>query len=459
MGTSLNATLEIAKQTLQNTQVAIQTSSHNIANADNTSYARQEVQFATTPALQLPDAWVGTGAKVSGIKQDRDQFIERQLRDATTQKSGYETLSSELDSASAILADNGDSGISQSLGAFWDAWDSLNQDPSGTSTSSSIVQSAAKTLATTIRQTYRNLTDFAQGVKDQIDNDVTQVNTLLGNIAQSNKEIVKSEAGGQTANDLRDSRYQYLTQLAQLVPIQTTQESNGSVTVNLKGTSVSLVNADQASTLQYTSSQEFQFQDSAGNTTTFANGLAGGGTLDSLNKTYQEFGTQQNPLDTSNPPSNPTYLDRLNLFAANLIQTVNDTHDANGAGNVFTPATASFNAGQIQVAGGFTPDSSQALDISDLQNQQQPGLGNATFAQYLGDIQQQIGTQASDASTQADFQNKLYQQLQTQQQSVSGVSVDEELVNIIKYQQVYSAAAKTIQATSDMLNTVINAVQ
>lgn len=589
MGNGLNASLDIASQTLQNTQIALQTASHNIANADNTSYARQEVDITANQAMEISTAWLGTGASVSGISEDRDQFLDSQLLDATTQKSGYKTLSSQLDSASSIISDNGSTGISQALGAFWDSWDSLSQDPTGTSASTD-VQGAASNLVSTIQQTYNNIENYAQGVQSEISSNVSQANTLMSEIAQANEAIVKSEAGGQSANDLIDTRFQYESQLAQLLPIQRTQQSNGAVTITLKGTSTNLVDGYNAATLSYdgtnyqyavqdattgvstnypqglgggtldslnkvyqefgsdnaqwydtqindevtqantllteiaqsnqtvqgggqaasdlndamtqlsqllpvqyttqtsgavgvtlnnpatgsavtlvddtgatqltmgynATNDQYTATDSGGNVTTFTSGL-GGGMLDTLNTLYQDFGTQSQPaLYASN--SAPTYLDQLNLFAANLIEAVNSAHNANGGGNVFAPVTNSFNAGQMQVASGFVPDSSVATDVSNLQDQQQLSLGTTTFAGYLSNIQQQVGTEDSDAGNQATFQDTLYQQLQTQQQSVSGVSVDDEMVNIIKYQQIYQAAAKVIQDTSTMLNAVINAV-
>lgn len=479
MGTSLNATLEIAKQTLQNTQVAIQTSSHNIANADNTSYARQEVQFVTNPALEQPTAWVGTGAKVGAITQYRDQLIENQLRDTTTQKSGYETLSTQLDTASSILSDNGDTSISQALGKFWDAWDSLSQDPGG-SAASTVVKSTAQNLANTIQQTYQNLSDYTTQVKSQIKSDVTQANTLLTQIAQANKEIVKQEAGGLSANDLRDTRYQDITELAKLLPIQSSEQSNGAVEITMNAetgtppTSTTLTLLDsqgnQAEKLvDYdASSQQFDFTtDLTGSPPSSSTPytISGGGTLASLSSIYTKFGTTTTGYDltslaSSGPtalPSDPTYLDRLNVFTASLAQSVNTANETNSSSPV--PVFDLVPTGQnkpIAVDASFTPNSSEAANISSLQDQSQTALGT-TFSGFLSDIQQQLGSDASNASDQASFQSQLYQELQTQQQSVSGVSVDEEMVNIIKYQQVYSAAAKVIKATSDMLNTVINA--
>jgi len=123
-----------------------------------------------------------------------------------------------------------------------------------------------------------------------------------------------------------------------------------------------------------------------------------------------------------------------------------------------------FKAGDMAVDAAFVVDSTQAVAIADLQSHRFAGeagesdLGNATFLEYLSRTQEQVGLDQQDALSEADFQAALLEHLQAQQQSVSGVSIDEEMVDLIKFQQIYQAAAKVITHAAEMLDTAIQMV-
>ena len=125
----LSGTLEIARNTLLNEQVLIQTASHNIANADNKAYARQTANVVTNPAQRFQAGWIGTGAHIDKITQARDQYVEQQLMASASQESDYRTRASFLETIGTYLKDDGTTGLSSDLGKFWDAWDALSQNP------------------------------------------------------------------------------------------------------------------------------------------------------------------------------------------------------------------------------------------------------------------------------------------------------------------------------------------
>lgn len=488
MGSMLNLTLEVAKKTLLNSGVAIGTVSHNIANADNKSYARQKVLFSTNTPFQTSSGWLGTGSHIAGIVQQRDQLIEKRLLESATQESGYTSLTSHLSSVEGLLADDGDEGLSEVLGEFWSAWERLSQNPGGLS-EETLVHESAQNLSSAIQQTYNNLVDYAGDVKTEMENTTTEVNELLTRIADSNLEIRKYEIGGEPANDLRDMRYEDLSKLSELIPITWQEDDTGALTISIETTgaggteTVNLVEGSHAGYLKIVDDANNVPQITVGYKTDYENDPAftentlansddpGGGELPALKKVFDAFGVREADFNTVlADPTNAglSYLDRLNLLAYTLNTQVNGAYDNSGTAateRVFSeilPADiADFSADKLEIDTGFTVDSidpTNALAIVDLQDDSFSTLGDASFSQYLADIQKQLGVDLQNASSQADFHQALHTQLEAQQQSVSGVSIDEEMVDLLKYQQVYQAAAKIIQQTAEMLDTVTQMV-
>lgn len=426
----LSLTLNTAEQTLLNTQLELQTSSHNIANANNTWYSKQTAVQQDNPAIPYVYNWIGTGASVTQITQARNQFLEGQLMNSMSGNSQYSSLATELQTIQSAAADSGDSGISQALGNFFTSWDTLSQNPSGTTQQSSVYQ-AAQSLASSIQSTYARLNDIATNdIPAQIQDTVSQSNTLIDQIAQLNTEIAQGEAAGGQENDLRDSRYKAMDDLSKLIPVSFTTNSAGMVTVTTQDTSGPLTIVSGATGTHIT------------NASTITGGQFGG------------LLQAQSDLNV--------YMGRLDTFASSLISQVNTLHGANGGPAVFTGTNASTIASSNTFLNGQTPsnESSRALSLAGLQGTQSIFADGktATLGGYLSDFQQQIGTDVQQANTNQSFNQALQTQLQTQQQSYSGVSMDEEMVNVIQLQQIYQAAAKVVETTSNLMNTAISMV-
>ncbi len=463
--------LEISKGTILNTQAQIQTISHNIANADQKTYARQQAVQVTNPALLARDIWFGTGATLDRVVQQRDQFVERRLLDAISKEADYKARSMHFGIVSNYLADNGDSGISKILGQFWDSWEALNLNPTGASEKTNVSQ-IAEQLADVVGQTYERLVSNAQEIENQVQGDVTKVNSLLSQIAEYNGEIVKKQFGGQQMpNDLMDLRYKALTELAQLLPVKYTEEPNGSITVAVQdySSSITLVSGTQAGSLSYdATNHRVVYADAQDPPSSFpasgdpSGNTLSGGEIQGLLQVYQTVGTAHDLAFTLANPNDPslTYLDRLNAFAATLITSVNAVHTQNGGSKVFDDSSlgAAFKASDLKVDSGFQPNGAEALNIADLQHQTRTELGGVDFGQYLSGTQSRIGLQQRQATTQLEFQSTLRLQLEAEQQSASGVSIDEEMVDLLRQQQIYQAAAKIISHTAEMLDAVINMV-
>jgi flagellar hook-associated protein 1 FlgK len=431
----LTLTLDTAEQTLLNAQTELQVSSNNISNASNTWYARETADQTDNPDVHTISGWIGTGASISQITQTRNQYLEGQLMNANSDYSQYSYLSSQLESIQSAASDSGSTGITEALGTFFDAWDTLSQDPTDASSQSTVYQ-AAENLASTIQSTYSQLNEISTTqIPGEIQDTVSQANSLINQIAQLNTDIAQAQGatGGDQANGLIDQRYKALDSLSQLIPVSFSTDANGmiDVTTTDETGAVTIVSGATATPISTSS--------------TITGGALGG--------------LLQASTDLSG------YMSQLNTFASSLVSEVNDLYSPTCGSDVFSDTTGE-EASTITASTTFLDNQTSAnlntvaVDIANLQDTTVTfGDGTSSTLQgYLSNIQDGIGNDVQQADTNATDSQSLQTQLQSQQQSVSGVSVDEEMVNVIQYQQLYEAAAKVVETTSTLMDTAISMV-
>ncbi len=350
---------------------------------------------------------------------------------ATTSDSQYTSLSSELTAIQSACADSGDDGISSALGNFFDSWSTLAQDPTSLSEQTG-VYSAAQGLAGAVQSTYNQLNQIATQIPGQITDTVNQANTLINQIAQLNTAIVKSSTPTNQANNLIDERYQAMDSLSQLIPVSFSQDpATGMVNVNTTDAtgSVPVVSGETPTDVTQPS--------------TIAGGQLGG------------LLTAQTKLSG--------YMSQFGNFANTLISQVNQITSANGGSAVFGGSdAATITASNTFLSGQTSANlSASAQAMGELQDNSVtfPDETNSTLGQYLSNIQQTVGNDVQSAGNNQSFYDSLKSQLQTQQQTVSGVSMDQEMVNVIQDQQIYEEAAKVVSTVSTLWSTVIDMVQ
>jgi len=331
------------------------------------------------------------------------------------------------------VADSGSDGISQALGSFFDSWDTLSQNPSGLSEQTGVYE-AAQNLASAIQSSCTQLNQASSALPGQINDTVSQANSLIDQIAQLNTAI--AQTGGNTtgqANALTDQRYEAMDNLSQLIPVSFSTGSNGMVTVTTA--------------------------ESSGPTT-----IVSGETGTHISTASTITGGQLGGLLQAQTDLNG-YITQLNTFTSSLVSQVNALQTANGGTGVFS-ATAGQEASTITASTTFlnghttANEGPIAVNIANLQGTQSTFSDGttATLQGYLSNIQQGIGNAVQEANTNASFNQSLLTQLQNQQQSYSGVSMDQEMVNVIQYQQVYQAAAKVVETVSGLMSTAISMV-
>ena len=466
----LFATLNLGARALEAQRTGVEITGQNIANVNTPGYARQRVQLQTNVGIPTSAGMEGTGVYIAGIQQIRSSLVDGQMQSELSVGSYWLSQQNALQFAQGDLGeyiDNQTQGLSgssptgtsaQGLGAqldgLFNAFQSVATSPSSMPERQALMNQA-QTLAARFNQISGQLSSLHDALNTSINTDVSSANSLLKDIADLNGQIANAELGGDTANDLRDMRQQKLEDLSKLVNIQTSTASDGTVDISVGGTT--LVSGRQLQdTLQTYDAGGGQLlvRTTTGGTALTLTGGSISGTIDARDGALA------------------TLRNSLNSLASNLITAVNNVHRAgfglNGStgADFFTGTDAAAigvnsalvdDPSLIQASGtnGATGDNSVALQLAQLATQQNAGLGNQTFSDAYSQTVSGLGQSLSDANTQSANSDAVQSMLQKQRDSVSGVSIDEEMSNLVQYQKAYDASARIVTTVAQMLDTVL----
>jgi len=444
MGLSTFMGLETSLRGLLAQQQALDTTSHNIANASTTGYSRQVAVFQASPAYTMPGVTtapagpgqIGTGVDVAGYQRIRDAFLDVQYRAQSMLQGQAQANQDGLQQVQLAFNEPTDSGISSLLSNYWGAWQNLSNNPEDMGTRQALAQSAAS-LADGFQSLSSQLTTLQSQTAQNVTDQINQVNNLGTQIAQLNLTISKITATGNSPNDLLDQRDLLVDQLSALGNVAVTNGVNGSVDISFGG--ASLVTAGTSATLAESD----------------LTGLSAG---------------KIQGLITLRDTTIPGYQAQLNTIASTLITKTNAQSAAgfdlngNAGGAFFTgtdatdiavnPALVSNPALIAASATGAVGDAGNALRMAGMQTT--PTIGAATIDAAYTQLVTQVGADVQQATNQVETTTALTNALQNQRQSVSGVSLDEEMTNLITFQRGYQASARALSAMDDMLDQLIN---
>jgi len=446
----LTTSLLTGLQALNATQAALNATSNNIANSNTAGYTREVAQLSENQEQLIGGTVIGGGVSLDGIQSVRDELLNLQIQQQTSQQNSADTESSNLQSIQNLFSSTG-ADIASTLSAFSSSLIQLSANPSNAATQESVL-TAGQNLAQSFNSTANGLTSAQTAADQQVTTTVAQINSITQQIAQLNAQLSPSVMTQQNGGTIEDQRDQLVQQLSTLVGISVTQSSDGEVITTGNGTP--LVMGGQSYNLQTaTGSDGLQHVlDTNGNDiTSDIQGGQLGGTLQIRDQVI------------------PGFLNSLNTLASQFAAAFNNAqamgYDSNGnAGQAFfsLPSNAADAAAGISVA--ITSGSQVAVssDGSSGSNGNVANLSGAltnalpsgqSAANAYASLVYQVGSAASNASDKSSALSQSILQLTNQQSSVSGVSIDEETTNLIRYQTAYEAAARivsTIQALSDV---------
>ncbi|MEE4354441.1 MAG: flagellar hook-associated protein FlgK [Desulfatiglans sp.] len=453
--------LNVASRALLAQERAIDITGHNIANVNTPGYSRQRVNMETGIPIPYGPGMIGTGVRATEIQRIHDRFLGMQINIENQNLSKWEAEKGALERSEIIFDESSGYGLNQAMSDYWATWQDLANNPSGHTERVGLL-AAGEILTTTFNDLYAQLEQLQKDLDVSITGTVDQINIITEQIADLNQKIAQSEVNHENANDYRDQRDLLLEELSSMIDINSFEDDQGRVTV-LAGGGTPLVQSNSSWDLSTQVNGEFHdvvWTDSDGNTVDITQDISGGnlaGWLEARDTTI------------------PGYMARLDTLAGEMIAQVNALHqggfalDGSTARNFFTGSSASditvnadiMNDPDLIAASatlaGVPGDNSNAVAIANLQNQLTVG-GTATFDEYYNALVSDVGRAVQTAAYNVEHQNIMKSHMENYRESVSGVSLDEEMVNLVKYEHAYQAAAKLITAMDDLLNTVINMV-
>ena len=445
--------LNIALSSLSVSQDEISTTSNNVANANTPGYSRQVAEVAAGAPVSLGSISYGTGVVLQKIQSIRDSVLEIQLDTQTQQQSKLDTSLSQLQQLETHFG-SATTGIGDDISKFFNTLQQLSTDPSNLALRQSVL-SAANTLASDFNSTASSLQTQRGSIDLNVVQSVNQVNALTTQIASVNKEISTLQNAGENPGTLIDKRTELVRQLSGLIDVAVIPTDQGISIAASDGTT--LVSGPQSFTLTTglgTDGVQHVFSGSKDLTPLIAGGSLGG----LLQVRDQEI------------PALSSSLDQLASGLATALNTANaqgvDLH-GNLGGNIFVPPPVAGigAAGALAVSitdptliaassDGTTGSNGNLAVLSAVATRALPS-GQTPIDSYSA-IVFKVGSDTANTSADSTSSNLILRQLQDQRGSVSGVSLDEEAGNLIKFQTAYQAASRVVSTINSLLSDAVN---
>jgi flagellar hook-associated protein 1 FlgK len=459
----LFGSLSIAMRSLIAQQAAMQVTSQNIANVNTPGYTREIPNLVENPPVQYGSILFGNGVDLQGINSVRDSILNLRIYQENGQQGQLQSFTNQAQQVQSLFSVSGGSGMQTALNNFFASLTQLASNPSDMPSRQSVIGNA-QTLAAAFQSTASQLTQIQHAADLGVGQSVTQINQLTTQIAQLNTQVSSAVASGQNAGPIQDQRDQLINQLSGLVDLSVIDAGNGSVTLTTQS-GTTLVSGNIANALTAAPDP----------TTGFTQVLAQG-----VNITSSIQGGQLGGLIQARDQFVPSVQSNVDNLAAGIISSFNTQHQAgfdlngNPGGNFFVPfvqpspgsnagAAASFSVAITDptlIAASADGTSGNNVNIQALANlQNQPLISNQTPVAFFAGTVSQVGNQVSSATSELDAANLSLTQLLNQQSSESGVSLDEESTNLIKYQRAYEAAARVVSVIDSLTQTALNMVQ
>ncbi len=469
---TISGILSAAARALVTQQKVMQVTANNINNAASEGYSRQRATLAAAPPLVTADGVIGMGVQITDINRVRDPLLDATWRRQNGTAGFFAERSQQLGRLEQVFGEPSDNGLLATMDQFWNAWSDLAADPLSDAARSVLAERGSQ-VADRFAQLSDGMAELDTAGSERLDSLVDRVNDLADHVAELNGRILAQEAGGGHAADLRDARDVALDELSGLVGGQVVERANGSVGVYVDGQAlvdgtvsrqIEPAHVDGAGiVLQFSGSQQ-RIRQPSGRVGALIDVLDHdlADARAAINDLARDFVQAVNDIHEQGVgPAGESGIDFFKPFATadpGMIDTAAghiQLSDAVGSGRDGKPGTAFIAAGN----GAADPTSATgwsylagnntiALAIEALRD---GGLGEAYTSLVAG-----TGATAAAATSSASVHDTLVRQVGEQRESVSGVSLDEELTAMISQQAAYGAAARVVSRVDEMLQTLLN---
>lgn len=444
--------LSVASSALAAQRRAIEATGHNIANVNTPGYSRQRVDLAaidgSSIALHAGSHYQAGGVDVAAQTRIVDQFLVNRVNTERAALGLADERQVTLERLELAFAEPGEFGLSSELQQFWSAWDTAALTPEDEAARAALLQRGAAVV-----ERFQSLShefDEMQGdVIQRAQATVTDINGIAHQLADLNIAISAATDAGTVPNDLLDQRDQLVRTLSGHVGVSARTDNNGLLSVSIGGAAVVAAGRVNEVSLDTTN--------------------PGGVVLRIANSPVplRPTGGRIEGLLQSTNVLIPEHQARIDALAVQLADVVNTQHrqgqdlDGNAAGNFFAATGARDftldaavlgrpRAIGLAAAGAGAFDGTNAVRMAEL-----AGLEGGPDDAYRAVIAE-LGVSAQTANQRLALQESLTTQFDAQREAVSGVSIDEEMSNLVAFQQAYDASARFLTAIDEMIDRLIN---
>jgi flagellar hook-associated protein 1 FlgK len=451
----LSSDLSISMSSLLASTAAMDVTSTNIANANTSGYARRRAVIEEA----APSGTDGSaGVDVAAIQSLRDNVLDLSINSATSQQNLSNTVSSSLSAIQSMFSDTTTGSVGSTLDSFFSSLQQLSTSPADTSARTQVLNSASN-VASAFQSTATLITQTQQQADQSVVQNTGDANTLLQEIATTNGQISSAKSSGQTSNSDQDQLATLLTQLSGIMDYKTVNSSQGLTLTTDNGTPLVVGSTAYALTNSVNASG---YNDVYAGGTDVTSDIQGGNLGGFIQSRDQYLA------------STKTQLDQFAFqfaTAVNNVQTAGSDVNGNAGVALFNPpntttGTATGAASSIAVAltsgsqiaaaatSGASGDNTNLTNMIDLQNQ--TITNGATPTNAFSNLTFSVGNVISQANSNSTSTGNVISQLQNQQGSVEGVSVDEESSNLVLFERSYQAAAKVISTVDTLMGNVLD---
>lgn len=481
MGANILGDLANATKALNAHRFGVTTAGTNIANVNNPDYARQRAILGDRGTIQTTSGPASLGVEVVGFAQMRDTVLDREILRETSINSSLSAQQAALSKAEANMGQEidrtGDSafidgvttsgsgagGLAETVNSFFNAFHSLSANPSSDAEKESLLQKS-EMLIQKLNVTSERFSDLKDDLSNEVETDLADANRLIGEVARLNSEIARAEAShaGQ-ALDLRDQRQARLQSLSEFMRIDVSniKDSGGQVSVSVSTISGSFKLIERGTF------EQINFDDSVAGLPQF--------TIEGSGEQVLIKGGSIHGAITARDGGIQDYIGSLDRLASELVDQLNgkyNTGTAPGTTNFFTDTG---NAAQKTAAGISLDatlstttlrttnevaqeqgDNTLVLAIAELDSSEFSGLGDRSFSSFYRATVSDLAQDVATVSSRLEDEGIVFNLLKEQQDAVSGVSIDEEMTDMMKFQRAFEATARHIKAIDEMLDVIIN---
>ncbi|WP_077369560.1 flagellar hook-associated protein FlgK [Anaerosalibacter sp. Marseille-P3206] len=480
-------------------QRALYITNHNIQNMTTEGYSRQVAKQRATNPMNLPGiGFLGTGTEIYDVVRIRDSYVDFKYWNENAPKGEWEVKKEKLMEIEKLFGEPSNSSFRQYLDDFFTSINELSKNPSDFSYRQP-VKEASLALTKHINETAKRLENLRKDTMFSIDTKVKQANDIAYQISSLNKQIYSLEIDGKSANDLRDKRELLVDNLSKIANVKVDESPEGKYRVSISG--VSIVDHDYVSEIEY--KREDPTNADSKRILQWANGgklNLKGGELKGLIELVDENGEKGSYRGI------PFYQEKLDEFAREFAKRINEVHregygykkeeknklffavdEATGTIPEKTGMTdeeykkelnkyyEQFNAtnltiskdiledvGNIAVAkdnGNNVEDNTNMLEILALREDKNffsEGMSKGTPDDFIKSLLSNLAVDSMQAQRMDSTQQLIINNIVKRRQSESGVSENEEMGNIVKFQHVYTASARMITTLDTILDVTIN---